>query len=166
MLFAQPLELVVDQILGTDPDARIVVAGDFNAEPDEVAVLTIRGDIERPETSCSAPTSSWRWPGSWLATAGSPATPTRLTFASTWPGAPNIAWRCSGRVAPTSNVSPATSSPWAGPGPPSRDGCARWHASTATPNRKALSPSRRRPTCGVRGWTTSPMPPASLATRS
>src|SRR5918995_4006212 len=46
MLFAQPLELVVDQILVTDPDARIVVAGDFNAEPDEVAVLTIRGDIE------------------------------------------------------------------------------------------------------------------------
>jgi endonuclease/exonuclease/phosphatase family metal-dependent hydrolase len=45
---SQALEIrrLVDQILGTDPDARIIVAGDFNAEPDEVAVLAIRGDIE------------------------------------------------------------------------------------------------------------------------
>jgi predicted extracellular nuclease len=36
----------VDAILTQDPDARIVVAGDFNAEPDEVTVLAIRGQVE------------------------------------------------------------------------------------------------------------------------
>jgi endonuclease/exonuclease/phosphatase family metal-dependent hydrolase len=45
---SQALEVrrLVDQILDADPGARIVVAGDFNAEPDEVAVLAIRGDVE------------------------------------------------------------------------------------------------------------------------
>lgn len=45
---SQALEVrrLVDQILDGDPDARIVVAGDFNAAPDEVAVLAIRGDVE------------------------------------------------------------------------------------------------------------------------
>jgi predicted extracellular nuclease len=45
---AQALEVrrLVDQILDADPDARIVVAGDFNAAPDEIPVLAIRGDIE------------------------------------------------------------------------------------------------------------------------
>ncbi|MFC4116681.1 endonuclease/exonuclease/phosphatase family protein [Nonomuraea zeae] len=37
---------LVDQILDADPDARIVVAGDFNATPDEVPVLVIRGNVE------------------------------------------------------------------------------------------------------------------------
>jgi endonuclease/exonuclease/phosphatase family metal-dependent hydrolase len=45
---AQALEVrrLVDQILDHDPDARIVVAGDFNATPDEVPVLAIRGQVE------------------------------------------------------------------------------------------------------------------------
>ena len=45
---SQALEVrrLVDQILDADPDARIVVAGDFNAAPDEVPVLCIRGDVE------------------------------------------------------------------------------------------------------------------------
>ena len=45
---SQALEVrrLVDQLLTQDPDARIIVAGDFNAEPDEVPVLAIRGDVE------------------------------------------------------------------------------------------------------------------------
>lgn len=45
---AQALEVrrLIDQILDADPDAAIVVAGDFNAEPDEVPVMAIRGDVE------------------------------------------------------------------------------------------------------------------------
>jgi exonuclease III len=45
---AQALEVrrLVDEILDADPDARIVVAGDFNAAPDEIPVLAIRGDVE------------------------------------------------------------------------------------------------------------------------
>ena len=53
----------------------------------------------RPAKTCSAPTNSWRWLGSWPATAASPATPTPSTCASTSPGAPNTGWRCSGRAA-------------------------------------------------------------------
>ncbi len=37
---------LIDQILDTDPDAQIVVAGDFNAAPDEVPVTAIRGEVE------------------------------------------------------------------------------------------------------------------------
>ena len=46
---SQALEVrwLVDQILDDDPDASIIVAGDFNAEPDEVPVLAIRGDVEQ-----------------------------------------------------------------------------------------------------------------------
>ncbi|MBO4210750.1 endonuclease/exonuclease/phosphatase family protein [Micromonospora echinofusca] len=45
---SQALEVrrLVDQILDTDPQARIVVAGDFNAAPDDVPVLAIRGAVE------------------------------------------------------------------------------------------------------------------------
>jgi len=45
---SQALEVrrLVDRILDTDPNARIVVAGDFNATPDEVPVLAIRGAVE------------------------------------------------------------------------------------------------------------------------
>ncbi|HEY5788062.1 MAG TPA: endonuclease/exonuclease/phosphatase family protein [Microlunatus sp.] len=45
---SQALEVrrLVDQLLDADPDARIVVAGDFNAAPDEVPVMAIRGDVE------------------------------------------------------------------------------------------------------------------------
>lgn len=45
---SQALEVrrLVDQILNSDPDAKIVVAGDFNAEPDDVPVLAIRGGVE------------------------------------------------------------------------------------------------------------------------
>jgi endonuclease/exonuclease/phosphatase family metal-dependent hydrolase len=45
---SQALEVrrLVDQILDGDPQARIVVAGDFNATPDDVPVLTIRGAVE------------------------------------------------------------------------------------------------------------------------
>jgi exonuclease III len=41
---SQVLEVrrLIDQILDDDPDARIVVAGDFNAEPEEVPVLEAR----------------------------------------------------------------------------------------------------------------------------
>ena len=37
---------LVDQIFDADPNAKIVVAGDFNAAPDEVPVMAIRGDPE------------------------------------------------------------------------------------------------------------------------
>jgi endonuclease/exonuclease/phosphatase family metal-dependent hydrolase len=45
---SQALEVrrLVDQILDADPNAQIVVAGDFNASPDEVPVMAIRGDVE------------------------------------------------------------------------------------------------------------------------
>jgi predicted extracellular nuclease len=45
---SQALEVrwLVDQILDDDPDAWIIVAGDFNAEPTAVPVLAIRGDVE------------------------------------------------------------------------------------------------------------------------
>ena len=45
---AQALEVrrLVDQILDADLAARIVVAGDFNAAPNEVPVLAIRGNVE------------------------------------------------------------------------------------------------------------------------
>jgi exonuclease III len=45
---SQALEVrrLVDQILDSDPNAEIVVAGDFNASPDEVPVMAIRGDVE------------------------------------------------------------------------------------------------------------------------
>jgi len=44
----QALEVrrLVDQVLNADPTSRIVVAGDFNAAPDEVPVLAIRGNVE------------------------------------------------------------------------------------------------------------------------
>lgn len=37
---------LVDAILDDDPAARVVVAGDFNAAPDEVSVLAVRGTVE------------------------------------------------------------------------------------------------------------------------
>ena len=45
---AQAVEVrrLVDNILDADPDARIVVAGDFNATPDEIPVMAIRGNVE------------------------------------------------------------------------------------------------------------------------
>ncbi len=45
---AQAVEVrrLVDTILDADPDARIVVAGDFNAAPDEIPVMAIRGAVE------------------------------------------------------------------------------------------------------------------------
>ena len=45
---SQALEVrwLVDRIFDEDPDAWTVVAGDFNAEPDDVPVLAIRGDVE------------------------------------------------------------------------------------------------------------------------
>ena len=45
---SQALEVrrLIDQILDADQDAGIVVAGDFNATPDEVPVLGIRGQVE------------------------------------------------------------------------------------------------------------------------
>jgi endonuclease/exonuclease/phosphatase family metal-dependent hydrolase len=45
---SQALEVrrLIDQILNTDAEAQVVVAGDFNAAPDEVPVMAIRGDIE------------------------------------------------------------------------------------------------------------------------
>jgi endonuclease/exonuclease/phosphatase family metal-dependent hydrolase len=45
---SQALEVrrLVDRILEAEPAARIIVAGDFNATPDEVPVKTIRGDVE------------------------------------------------------------------------------------------------------------------------
>jgi hypothetical protein len=49
--------------------------------------------------------------------------------------------------------------------PRSRDGCAPCPASTATPNRRASSPPRRRHSCGDRAWTANPTPPAWTASR-
>jgi hypothetical protein len=45
---SQALEVrrLIDQILDDDADARIIVAGDFNAEPEEVPVLAICGNVE------------------------------------------------------------------------------------------------------------------------
>ncbi|MFD7256382.1 endonuclease/exonuclease/phosphatase family protein [Streptomyces sp. NPDC059874] len=45
---SQALEVrrLIDQILDDDPDARVIVTGDFNAEPEEVPVLAICGNIE------------------------------------------------------------------------------------------------------------------------
>jgi endonuclease/exonuclease/phosphatase family metal-dependent hydrolase len=45
---AQAVEVrrLVDDILDADPEARIVVAGDFNATPGEIPVLAIRGNVE------------------------------------------------------------------------------------------------------------------------
>ncbi|MFK8025243.1 MAG: endonuclease/exonuclease/phosphatase family protein [Ilumatobacter sp.] len=45
---SQALEVrwLVDEILDAEPDAAIIVAGDFNAEPNEVPVLAIRGAVE------------------------------------------------------------------------------------------------------------------------
>ncbi|WP_251073024.1 endonuclease/exonuclease/phosphatase family protein [Streptomyces sp. ISL-43] len=45
---SQALEVrgLVDQILHCDPDARIIVAGDFNSEPEEVPVPAICGNVE------------------------------------------------------------------------------------------------------------------------
>ncbi|HEU5475503.1 MAG TPA: endonuclease/exonuclease/phosphatase family protein [Actinophytocola sp.] len=45
---SQALEVrrLVEQILTADEAARIVVAGDFNASPDDVPVQAIRGDVE------------------------------------------------------------------------------------------------------------------------
>ncbi len=37
---------LVDQILDGDPNAQVVVAGDFNSTPDEVPVLAIRSNVE------------------------------------------------------------------------------------------------------------------------
>ncbi|MFF4953340.1 endonuclease/exonuclease/phosphatase family protein [Streptomyces chattanoogensis] len=50
---SQALEVrrLVDKILKDDPDARIVVAGDFNAEPEEVPVLAICGNVEDTNNS-------------------------------------------------------------------------------------------------------------------
>lgn len=43
---AVEIRRLVDRILDAEPDARIVVTGDFNATPDEVPVLAIRGAVE------------------------------------------------------------------------------------------------------------------------
>jgi endonuclease/exonuclease/phosphatase family metal-dependent hydrolase len=45
---SQALEVrrLIDRILTGDPEAAIVVAGDFNAEPDDVPVLAIRGRVQ------------------------------------------------------------------------------------------------------------------------
>jgi endonuclease/exonuclease/phosphatase family metal-dependent hydrolase len=43
---AVEVRLLVDQVLDADPDAMVVVAGDFNATPEEVPVLAIRGTVE------------------------------------------------------------------------------------------------------------------------
>ncbi|MET8874133.1 endonuclease/exonuclease/phosphatase family protein [Nocardia sp. NPDC004604] len=45
---SQALEVrrLVDQILDQDPNARIVVGGDFNATAEEVPLVAIRGDVE------------------------------------------------------------------------------------------------------------------------
>jgi hypothetical protein len=44
MAHAVKVRRLVDQVLGTDPDARIVV-GHFNATPDEVPVPAIRSNV-------------------------------------------------------------------------------------------------------------------------
>jgi predicted extracellular nuclease len=38
--------MLIDSLFDVDEDALIVVCGDFNADLDEVAVETIRGDVE------------------------------------------------------------------------------------------------------------------------
>lgn len=53
---SQALEVrwLVDQIFDDEPDAWIVVAGDFNAEPEDVPVLAIRGDVESTDNGALA----------------------------------------------------------------------------------------------------------------
>ncbi|WP_203901487.1 endonuclease/exonuclease/phosphatase family protein [Virgisporangium aliadipatigenens] len=46
MAQAVEVRLIVDRILDADPNARVIVAGDFNATPDEIPVLAIRGQVE------------------------------------------------------------------------------------------------------------------------
>lgn len=38
--------IFIDMLFDADPDARVLICGDFNAEPDEVPVMTIRGMTE------------------------------------------------------------------------------------------------------------------------
>ena len=38
--------VVIDGIFDTDPDAAIIIAGDFNADTDEVPVNALRGRVE------------------------------------------------------------------------------------------------------------------------
>jgi endonuclease/exonuclease/phosphatase family metal-dependent hydrolase len=58
---SQALEVrrLVDRILTGDPEAAIVVAGDFNAEPDDVPVLAIRGRIQDTRETVSSPPGCW-----------------------------------------------------------------------------------------------------------
>jgi predicted extracellular nuclease len=46
MIQAVEVRRLIDSVVDGDPDAHIVVAGDFNAEPDEVPVQAIRADVE------------------------------------------------------------------------------------------------------------------------
>ncbi|MGR3272344.1 endonuclease [Thalassococcus profundi] len=43
---ALEVRLFVDSLFDTDPNAQILICGDFNAEPDEVPALAIRGQTE------------------------------------------------------------------------------------------------------------------------
>ena len=47
--------LIVDEILDNNPNARIIVCGDFNAEPGEVAVEAIAGRIENTNNPALSP---------------------------------------------------------------------------------------------------------------
>ncbi len=43
--------VVIDEILDADPNAYLVVCGDFNAEQNDVPVMAIRGDVEQTGNS-------------------------------------------------------------------------------------------------------------------
>lgn len=43
---AVEMRLFIDTIFDTDPNANIIICGDFNAEPDEVPAVAIRGRTE------------------------------------------------------------------------------------------------------------------------
>ncbi len=43
---ALEVRLFVDQLFDAEPDANVIICGDFNAEPDEVPVMAIRGLTE------------------------------------------------------------------------------------------------------------------------
>jgi endonuclease/exonuclease/phosphatase family metal-dependent hydrolase len=52
---ALEVRLLVDQIFDGEPDAWIAVAGDFNAESDDVATTAIRGPVEETGNPAHAP---------------------------------------------------------------------------------------------------------------
>jgi predicted extracellular nuclease len=52
---ALEVRLFIDQLFDADPAARIVIAGDFNSDLDDVPMVAIRGDVEDTGNGTLAP---------------------------------------------------------------------------------------------------------------